>query len=180
MSSHFKNRRSLWMRPFKRPRATRAPRLHRDGSATQATAAPAKPGLLAASRAATSPAPGGISCQFDASEPRLLDFQLPDAQGRMVSFHDLDSDLILLDFWGTWCAPVPEIDPSSERASEDPGRQEAASDRHRLRAVGRQGPSGQGCLERQAARHQLPRVDLRAWTARAPSRTPSRSSSIRR
>jgi thiol-disulfide isomerase/thioredoxin len=23
----------------------------------------------------------------------------------MVAFHDLDADLILLDFWGTWCAP---------------------------------------------------------------------------
>ena len=23
----------------------------------------------------------------------------------MVSFHDLDADLILLDFWGTWCPP---------------------------------------------------------------------------
>ncbi len=23
----------------------------------------------------------------------------------MVSFRDFDSDLILLDFWGTWCAP---------------------------------------------------------------------------
>ena len=52
---------------------------------------------------AASPRTGGISCQFDASEPRLIDFQLPDAQGRMVSFHDFDSDLILLDFWGTWC-----------------------------------------------------------------------------
>ena len=55
------------------------------------------------SRATASPRPGGVSCQFDASEPRLIDFQLPDAQGRMVSFHDFDSDLILLDFWGTWC-----------------------------------------------------------------------------
>ena len=79
------------------------PRLHRDSSATQATAAQAKPGLLALPRMAASPAPGGISCQFDSSEPRLIDFQLPDVQGRLVSFHDLDSDLILLDFWGTWC-----------------------------------------------------------------------------
>jgi thiol-disulfide isomerase/thioredoxin len=88
-----------------------APRLHRDGSATQETAAQAKPGLLAPPRLAASPAPGGISCQFDASEPRLLDFQLPDAQGRMVSFHDLDTDLILLDFWGTWCAPCRKSIP---------------------------------------------------------------------
>jgi thiol-disulfide isomerase/thioredoxin len=29
----------------------------------------------------------------------------------MVSFHDLDSDLILLDFWGTWCAPCRKSIP---------------------------------------------------------------------
>ena len=34
-----------------------------------------------------------------------MDFQLPDVQGQMVSFHDFDADLVLLDFWGTWCAP---------------------------------------------------------------------------
>jgi thiol-disulfide isomerase/thioredoxin len=84
-----------------------APQLPRAGAVTQASSAPPvqpKTELRAASRAAASPLPGGSSCQFDASEPRLLDFQLPDAQGRMVSFHDLDSDLVLLDFWGTWCA----------------------------------------------------------------------------
>jgi thiol-disulfide isomerase/thioredoxin len=80
-----------------------AARLTRDASATHATAAQAKPKVPAAPPMATLPFPGGVSCQFDASEPRLIDFQLPDAQGRMVSFHDLDSDLILLDFWGTWC-----------------------------------------------------------------------------
>ena len=29
----------------------------------------------------------------------------------MVSFHDLDSDLILLDFWGTWCRPCRKSIP---------------------------------------------------------------------
>jgi thiol-disulfide isomerase/thioredoxin len=46
-----------------------------------------------------------VRCQFNHDEQRLLDFQLPDVGGRMVSFRDYDADLILLDFWGTWCAP---------------------------------------------------------------------------
>lgn len=45
----------------------------------------------------------GPFCDFDASERRLIDFALPDAGGKMVSIRDLDADLILLDFWGTWC-----------------------------------------------------------------------------
>lgn len=45
----------------------------------------------------------GPFCDFDASERRLNDFGLPDASGRLVSIRDLDADLILLDFWGTWC-----------------------------------------------------------------------------
>jgi thiol-disulfide isomerase/thioredoxin len=44
-------------------------------------------------------------CDFDPVERTLRDFQLPDSQGRMLAFHDLDADLILLDFWGTWCGP---------------------------------------------------------------------------
>ncbi len=46
-----------------------------------------------------------VACQFDPEERRLVDFRLPDVRGKMVSFHDFDADLILLDFWGTWCAP---------------------------------------------------------------------------
>ncbi len=68
---------------------------------------------IATAKLATTSAPGmaalalgtKTSCEFNPEERRLIDFRLPDAQGRMVSFHDLDADLILLDFWGTWCAP---------------------------------------------------------------------------
>jgi len=45
----------------------------------------------------------GPFCDFDESEQRLNDFALPDVSGRMTSFRDIDADLILLDFWGTWC-----------------------------------------------------------------------------
>src|SRR5262249_12589326 len=42
-------------------------------------------------------------CHFDASHRRMEDFRLPDLQGRLVRFQEFDSDLILLDFWGSWC-----------------------------------------------------------------------------
>jgi thiol-disulfide isomerase/thioredoxin len=45
------------------------------------------------------------SCQYDARLRRLIDFTLPDIEGRPVRFQELDADLVLLDFWGTWCAP---------------------------------------------------------------------------
>jgi thiol-disulfide isomerase/thioredoxin len=43
--------------------------------------------------------------QFDAKKRRIVDFQLADLEGRPVRFQDLDADFILLDFWGSWCAP---------------------------------------------------------------------------
>jgi thiol-disulfide isomerase/thioredoxin len=57
------------------------------------------------------PARPGVWCDFNPLERRLIDFQLPDAQGRMVTFHDIDADLVLLDFWGTWCAPCRKSIP---------------------------------------------------------------------
>jgi thiol-disulfide isomerase/thioredoxin len=69
------------------------------GGESALTAAPARSGPRP--RAATT----GPACQFDPAERRLQDFVLPDAQGRMTSFREFDSDMILLDFWGTWCAP---------------------------------------------------------------------------
>ena len=42
-------------------------------------------------------------CQMDTNERRIVDFRLPGLDGTMVSFHDIDADLILLDFWGSWC-----------------------------------------------------------------------------
>ncbi len=76
-------------------------------------------GLKPAAKTAASSAPGPaalatgtkVTCQFNPEERRLVDFRLPDVQGRMVSFHDFDADLILLDFWGTWCAPCRKSIP---------------------------------------------------------------------
>ena len=45
------------------------------------------------------------ACSIDAAERRLIDFKLPDLSGKLVSLHDIDADVILLDFWGSWCEP---------------------------------------------------------------------------
>ena len=79
----------------------------------------AEDGLKAAAKTAASNAHGPaalatgtkVTCQFNPEERRLVNFRLPDVQGRMVSFHDFDADLILLDFWGTWCAPCRKSVP---------------------------------------------------------------------
>lgn len=57
-------------------------------------------------RAAPVPSDDGKSfCDFDVKQRRIRDFRLPDLEGRPVRFKDLDADLVLLDFWGTWCQP---------------------------------------------------------------------------
>ncbi|WP_435010149.1 redoxin family protein [Tundrisphaera lichenicola] len=50
-------------------------------------------------------------CNYDASLPKLIDFQLPDLEGKPVHFQDLDADFILLDFWGTWWEPCVQSIP---------------------------------------------------------------------
>ena len=37
-------------------------------------------------------------CRYNAHQRRLLDFQLPDLQGRPFRLKDVDSELVLLDF----------------------------------------------------------------------------------
>lgn len=44
-------------------------------------------------------------CRFDAKTRRIVDFRLPDVNGKPVRLQDLDTDLVLIDFWGTWCKP---------------------------------------------------------------------------
>ncbi len=62
-------------------------------------------------RVAPPPDDGKTYCHYDSRHRRLEDFRLPDLQGRLVRFQDLDADLILLDFWGTWCEPCVKSVP---------------------------------------------------------------------
>jgi peroxiredoxin len=59
--------------------------------------------FLRGSQPKVAPAVGPGTCRFDANERRLIDFQLPGLDGKMVSFRDIDADVIVLDFWGSWC-----------------------------------------------------------------------------
>lgn len=55
--------------------------------------------------------PTGIFCDFDATNQRIIDFELPDVKGRPVRFGQLPANLTLIVFWGTWCKPCHEIMP---------------------------------------------------------------------
>lgn len=69
------------------------------------------------------------TCEFDERRNRLVDFTLPDLQGRPVHFRDIDADYILLDFWGTWCGPCVKSVPHLVRLQNQ-------YDSSRLRVVG--------------------------------------------
>jgi thiol-disulfide isomerase/thioredoxin len=60
-----------------------------------------------ATDAPTGPITGPVvtRCEFDQRGRRVKDFQLADLDGKPVGFRDIDADYILLDFWGSWCAP---------------------------------------------------------------------------
>ncbi len=42
-------------------------------------------------------------CRMDPGHRRVLELRLPDLDGKMVSLRDIDADIIVLDFWGSWC-----------------------------------------------------------------------------
>jgi thiol-disulfide isomerase/thioredoxin len=50
-------------------------------------------------------------CDYDERHRRILDFRLPGLDGKPVRFQDLDADLVLIDFWGTWCPPCLQSIP---------------------------------------------------------------------
>jgi thiol-disulfide isomerase/thioredoxin len=70
-----------------------------------------------------SPGTALASCQYDTKNHRLVDFQLPDLQGRPVRFRDLDADFVLVDFWGSWCGPcvnaIPHLVEIQKRFTPD-------------------------------------------------------------
>jgi thiol-disulfide isomerase/thioredoxin len=82
-------------------------------------------------------------CQIDPAAGRLVDFQLPGLDGKMVSLHDIDADLILLDFWGSWCKQCKESIPHlGELQTKWPGK--------RLQVVGIACEKGASIQDRRA------------------------------
>lgn len=65
-----------------------------------AAAAPSRPASTPADLDARRKAP---YCEYDADQRRVLSFAMLDMSGKKVSLRDFDADLILLDFWGSWC-----------------------------------------------------------------------------
>jgi thiol-disulfide isomerase/thioredoxin len=51
------------------------------------------------------PTAAKVYCDYDDRHRKLNDFQLPDLDGKPLRFKDIDADLVLIDFWGTWCTP---------------------------------------------------------------------------
>ncbi|WP_337177808.1 carboxypeptidase regulatory-like domain-containing protein [Paludisphaera sp.] len=83
--------------PAPAPAATPAP--------TTAAARPAsRPADLEARRKAP-------YCEYDADQRQVTSLAMLDINGKKVSLRDFDADLILLDFWGSWCAQCrPALD----------------------------------------------------------------------
>ncbi len=54
------------------------------------------------SKAVASGSPDAV-CRMDPGHRRILELGLPDLDGKMVSLRDIDADIIVLDFWGSWC-----------------------------------------------------------------------------
>jgi thiol-disulfide isomerase/thioredoxin len=93
---------------------TRAPRADKGIVTLTATSRPAKSGFsrfLSVPQPKIDEAVKQSACSIDPNARRLIDFKLPDLSGRMVSLHDIDADVILLDFWGSWCQPCRKSIP---------------------------------------------------------------------
>lgn len=82
----------------------------------------------AASRGTVQRAPSRSSvpaegiCRLDAGGRRIVDLQLPGLDGRMMSIKDFDADVIVLDFWGSWCRQCEKSIEYHRRLQEELGR----------------------------------------------------------
>lgn len=89
-------------------RAGQAVPLERRGGPIAAVDPETKPTLLVREDPVGRSKPPSVTkptCEYDDRLRRVLDFRLPNLEGGTTRFKDLDADLILLDFWGTWCPP---------------------------------------------------------------------------
>lgn len=69
-----------------------------------------------------SPVPDEGICRLDAGGRRIVDLQLPGLDGRMMSIKDFDADVIILDFWGSWCRQCEKSIEYHRRLQEELGR----------------------------------------------------------
>lgn len=60
-----------------------------------------------------------VACSKESSAPRpgsvAPDFSIKDATGKTVQLSDLRGNVVLLNFWATWCPPCKEEVPSLSR-----------------------------------------------------------------
>ncbi len=58
---------------------------------------------------------------MDPGHRRVLELRLPDLDGNPVSLHDIDADIIVLDFWGSWCVQCRKSIEHHRRLQEEFG-----------------------------------------------------------
>jgi len=121
------------------------------GASTARPAAPAsriRPTLfqrLGGSRAqVAAPAVSQSICRFDPTDRRLVELQMPSMDGKLVALKDIDADLILLDFWGSWCRECRRSIPHLAELQGKYGE-------NRLRVIGVACEKGSSAQERQAS-----------------------------
>ncbi len=83
-------------------------------------------------------------CRLDPTDRRLLELRLPDVDGKIVSLKDVDADLVLLDFWGSWCKECKKSIPHLSELQSKYGEK-------RLRVVGIACERATSSEERQAS-----------------------------
>jgi thiol-disulfide isomerase/thioredoxin len=125
--------------------------LHRtDNTATRSRAATpggASPLLAVTGAAAPEHVRTRPLCQVDPSTRKVLDLVLPGLDGALVSIQDIDADVILLDFWGSWCKPCRTSIPHLAELQEQFGGK-------RLQVIGIACERPSSLKERQAAAAQ--------------------------
>ncbi|MHB1559499.1 MAG: carboxypeptidase regulatory-like domain-containing protein [Isosphaeraceae bacterium] len=114
--------------PLEKGRRTPPARPARQGEPSGAASRGSVQRAHAASRGSVQRTPSRSSvpdegiCRLDAGGRRIVDLQLPGLDGRMMSIKDFDADVIILDFWGSWCRQCEKSIEYHRRLQEELGR----------------------------------------------------------